>query len=457
MSKRRILYVCHNHPSVRPGGAETYALELYEAMRSSKEFEPIFLAKGGPPISDAWRPHPGTLLSAVNGDPNQYFFYADGADFDWFYGTVRNKEVYTKFFHEFLAAYQPDLLHIQHTQFFGYDLIRQARNTLGPVPLVYTLHEYLPICHRQGQMIRTRDQQLCEASSPQRCHECFPELSPQAFFMRQRFIQSHLTLVDLFLAPSRFLLERYVEWGIPREKIRYEEYGRQVSNGADLPEQERPRTRFGFFGQINPFKGLNVLLKAMQILAEEDRRGSLGQALARPVDITAGQQGEERTYAGEAAAHLWVHGANLDLNPGSFQNEIKALVEATTNNVTLAGRYAHNDLPGLMNNIDWVVVPSIWWENSPLVIQEAFQHGRPVICSDIGGMAEKVTDGVNGLHFRVGNPASLAQTIRRAVNSPGLWDRLRQGIPKVHRMDEHMAVLSDIYWSLINLKKPCSY
>ena len=71
-----------------------------------------------------------------------------------------------------------------------------------------------------------------------------------------------------------------------------------------------------------------------------------------------------------------------------------------------------------MASVDWVVVPSIWWENSPLVIQEAFLHGRPVICSDIGGMAEKVDDGVNGLHFRTGDPRSLAQAIRRATSSP---------------------------------------
>ena len=56
-------------------------------------------------------------------------------------------------------------------------------------------------------------------------------------------------------------------------------------------------------------------------------------------------------------------------------------------------------------------------------------HGRPVICSDIGGMAEKVTDGVNGLHFAAGNPAQLAETIRLAVSTPGLWDRLRDGHP----------------------------
>src|SRR5262249_57931996 len=97
--------------------------------------------------------------------------------------------------------------------------------------------------------------------------------------------------------------------------------------------------------------------------------------------------------------HLWIHGANLDLQTAAYQDEFRSLLETTKLNVTLVGRYAHGDLPRLMANIDWVIVPSIWWENSPLVIQEAFAYGKPVICSDIGGMAEKVTDRVNGLHF----------------------------------------------------------
>jgi glycosyltransferase involved in cell wall biosynthesis len=95
--------------------------------------------------------------------------------------------------------------------------------------------------------------------------------------------------------------------------------------------------------------------------------------------------------------------------------------------------------------VDWVVVPSIWWENAPLVIQEAFAHGRPVICSDIGGMAEKVTDGVDGLHFRAGDPQSLADTIERAVGTPGLWDRLRAGIGEVHPLARHVTNLADLY------------
>ena len=102
---------------------------------------------------------------------------------------------------------------------------------------------------------------------------------------------------------------------------------------------------------------------------------------------------------------------------------------------------------------DWVVVPSIWWENSPLVIQEAFLHGRPVICSDIGGMAEKVRDGVDGLHFRAGDPVSLARTIERATTNPRLWRSLRDGIRDPYPMDAHVSRLLDLYGETIEQRK----
>jgi hypothetical protein len=96
--KPRVLYICHNHPSVRPGGAEAYALELYEGIRAHGEFEPIFVAKGGAPLSPQRAPHPGTQFGRINSDPNQYFVYTDGYEYDWTYGSVTGKEFYTKHF-----------------------------------------------------------------------------------------------------------------------------------------------------------------------------------------------------------------------------------------------------------------------------------------------------------------------------------------------------------------------
>ncbi len=100
------------------------------------------------------------------------------------------------------------------------------------------------------------------------------------------------------------------------------------------------------------------------------------------------------------------------------------------------GPYSRDRIPALMAPVHWVVVPSIWWENAPLVIQEAFQHRRPVIASGIGGMAEMVTDGLNGLHALPDDPLDLARVMRRAAEEPGLQRRLAQGIPASRDIDE---------------------
>jgi glycosyltransferase involved in cell wall biosynthesis len=420
--KPKILYVSHNHPTIRPGGAEAYAYELYRAVRDGDEFEPLFLARTGPPVSAVSRYHEGTLLTGVNEDPNQYFFYTDTLEYDWLNGTPRGKAALIKYLREFLLAQEPDIVHFQHTLFFGYDMLREVRETLGDVPILYTLHEFLPICHRNGQLMRTVSEKPCMEESPRRCHECFPEVSPQTFFMRKRFIQSHLSVVDRFLAPSHFLRERYVDWGLPADKVVFEEYGRLPVAPAPIPDR-RQRNRLAFFGQLSYFKGVNVVLRAMKRLQEEG------------VDV-----------------HLRVHGANLELQPEGFRAEFQELLEATKDSVSFEGEFNHDDLPALMADADWVIVPSVWWENSPLVIQEASQHRRPIIASDIGGMAEKVHDGVSGLHFKAGDPASLAETISRAISTRRLWEDLQRQIQPVYAMDEHVRSLSDHYNELLSAR-----
>jgi len=430
MTKPKVLYIAHNHPSVRPGGAEVYALELYQAMKNRGDYEPLFLAKGGPPLSPHGQPHSGTLFGPVNEDPNQYFFYTGDYEYDWLFGTIRGKEFYTKHFRQFLEAWRPDVVHFQHTMFLGFDLIREVRNVLPQTPILYTLHEFMPICHRQGQMVRTvNDGELCTHESPARCHECFPAVESATFFLRKKFAQAQLSLVDHFLAPSRFLRDRFIAWGLPAERIGLEEYGRSHVPPVLKNPDRSARNHFGYFGQFTHFKGVHVLLEAMKQLAADRQTGA-----GRP--------------------HLWLHGANLDLQPGSFQNRIRASLEELCSEVTLVGRYEQSQLSGLMENLDWVSVPSIWWENSPLVIQEAFLHRKPVICSDIGGMAEKVSHGVNGLHFRCNDSADLARVIRQAANSPGLQERLQAGIPTVYAMEESCLRLTALYDELRQRKTP---
>jgi glycosyltransferase involved in cell wall biosynthesis len=424
MSPLRVLYVAHNHPTLHPGGAEAYALELYEAMRARPEVEPVLLARIGSNVARQRVAHPGTPFSSVNGDPNQYFVFTETEHFDFFTLTSRDKSLYSQHLTNFLLAQRPDVVHLQHTHFIGLDLLSQIRRVLPDAAIAYTLHEFLPICHRDGQMVRTFSSELCGEASPRRCHECFPEISEQSFFLRRRFVETQLGNVDRFLAPSAQLMDKYLRWGIEPERIEVEEYGRlEPPVRAPDPADTRRPANIGFFGQLSAFKGAKVMLEAMALLDDD-------------VD-----------------AHLWLHGANLELQTEEFQEEFAALHSSIKDRVTFRGPYDHAELPKLMADLHWVVVPSIWWENSPLVIQEAFFHGRPVICSDVGGMAEKVKDGVDGIHFRAGDAFALARAFETATSNPKLWSSLRDGIREPYAMDAHVAHLLDMYGTLLSERR----
>ena len=192
----------------------------------------------------------------------------------------------TRFFRDFLLAQQPDIVHFQHTIFLGYDILRVTRNTLPDVPIVYTLHEYLPICHRDGQMVRTQPRgDLCQEESPRRCHECFPEISPQTFYMRKRFIQSHLALVDLLHRAERVRPRPLRRLGHPGRQDPGRAAGHDAGHRprARTQPRSRPRNRFAFFGQLNPYKGADVLLDAMGLLGE-DFDGHLSDLRREPRD-----------------------------------------------------------------------------------------------------------------------------------------------------------------------------
>ena len=428
MKGMKVLLVCHNHPHILVGGVETYTRDLFEAFSRSPRIDPVLVARAGRPYSQMPNPHPDSPIAIMSRHSNEYLIYTDFGDFDHFFGRLRWRTPLTTHFDRFLRNIRPDVVHFQHTAYLGYDIIRIVRNALPGVPIVYSLHDYMPICYRDGQMVRVHDNSVCQEESPRRCHECFPTVAPQQFFMRKRFVQSQLSLVDRFVAPTAYVKQRYVEWGIDRDKIEVEPQGVvQPSVTADEIEARRKfgprkRNRFGYFGQLNPYKGADTLLRAIDLLGP--------------------------SFGG----HLWVYGANLQHQSPEWQQRFGELIHRPRTNVTFAGSYQRSDLAELMARLDWVIVPSSWWETGPLVVWEAFQHRRPVICSDIGGQSEKVVDGVNGLHFRRGDAESLALTLQHAASRPGLWETLRDGIPERPGppMSRHIDALVSIYDALLD-------
>jgi glycosyltransferase involved in cell wall biosynthesis len=113
--------------------------------------------------------------------------------------------------------------------------------------------------------------------------------------------------------------------------------------------------------------------------------------------------------------------------------------------VILHGIVPHAEIPAALAALDVLVLPSVWLENAPLVIEEAFLAGVPVVASDLGGMAERVEHGRSGLLFRAGDPLALRRTLARLEAEPGLLERLRAGLPRVESMEEDAAETRALY------------
>jgi glycosyltransferase involved in cell wall biosynthesis len=412
----RALIVSHAHPDFSKGGAEVAAYNLFRGVGEIPGWHAHLLARHGVP---GLARSPSTFVNHAAG--RETLFANETEHFTF---SLSNPRRMLPAFRDFLERMRPDVVHFHHYWQVGLELLAEVKRYSSSVPVVMTLHEFLAICHQNGQMVKTNGE-LCRKSSAAECHACMPERGPRDYFLRKRYIESFFHYVDHFVSPSEFLRGRYIDWGIPPERISMIENGLVAS--GELPARnasptEKAVVRLAFFGQINPFKGVDILIEAARHLPE---------ALDKKV-------------------HIEIHGGGLEAQGPAFRQRFTELMADAPKFVRYYGPYSQDDLPGLMQNIDWVVVPSTWWENSPVVIQEAFKFGRPVICADIGGMAEKVRDGVSGIHFRARNALDLAHRIEQVVTDRSLWPRLHAGIARPPTLQDAARQHVALYEPLIS-------
>lgn len=390
----RVLIATPGHPDHVPGGTDIAARDLVRALRASGRAEAVLVAG----VTRLHREPPGDqLLLAAEGADDEILIFA-GA-YDRFLMSRQDAAALHDAWARILRRTRPDIVHLHGLDRLGADIVALIRRLRPRARIVLTLHDFAPICFNGGLMRRPGDGGLCERASAAACARCFPEHSIERFRMRELHLRATLLAVDQLFAPSRFLAERFVRWGIPAERIVVVPNAAAATAATAAPSPDRQGV-FGFFGNLVPHKGILTLLEALR------------QARAGGDDL-----------------RLEVHGAAPFPEPG-FE---AALAEARRDaqGVTWHGGFGRDELAARMAGVGWVVVPSAWWENAPLVVLEAFRHGRPVICSGIGGMAELVPDGIAGLHVPPGDPPALARALRRAATEPGLWARLREGIPAV--------------------------
>jgi len=389
---KRVLIISHGHPDINKGGAEIAAYNMFNELRRN-DVDAYFLARTEQP------PHGGAAFSQRNS--SREILFHTTMDDGFLFSNIKTRHMWQEF-RDLILLIKPDVVHLHHYFLLGIEILEEIRRSLPYSKIILTLHEYLAICHNKGLMVKTSGK-LCYKATARDCHSCFPDKQPGDFFLREQYIKRMFQNVDHFVSPSAFLRQRYIDWGIVPERISIIENG-QITLGDisvnKILSNESQVVRFAFFGQINPYKGIDVLIGALAGLSKKVKKQVL----------------------------IEIHGANLEHQTDSYKQKVKTLMSKYGAQVHFYGAYEAQEMPRILSSVDWAVVPSVWWENSPMVIQEAFNCGVPLIVSDIGGMAEKVTHGINGLHFRNGSQADLAATLTYCVNSRELRPQLASGI-----------------------------
>lgn len=332
-----------------------------------------------------------------------------------------------------LERARPDVVHVQHLMGLPSAVVRQIQET--QIPLVITLHDYWFPC-ANGQLVTNYDETVCAGPALWlNCARCAlarggfgdrPVLSaPLAPLLAHRsyLLRKVLARAQAIIAPNRFVYDVYQKLGMPMGNAVV------IPHGIEVPERvlaspARPPRPAGeplnivYVGSLSRQKGIHVLVEAMN-------------------GLPAG------------AARLTLYG-DLD----KFPAYVAALRrQAKHPGITFAGRVERDDLWSiLLAEADVAVLPTLWYEASPLTIQELFAARVPIVASAIGALPAMIRDGVDGLLFPPGDAAALQAALTRLIAEPALLDQLRAEIRPTRLVAEHVADVMAVYERILSAR-----
>ena len=383
MSQYDLVILSLFHPKVVAGGAQQCAYDLFRNLCKYSDLRVCFIGATSPETK--LRAKASNYVRKVTGSEHEYYFFTGEYDYFW-HNCVDSRP--TKDLALFIKSLQPRSVFISHYMHSGIDLLALLRFALPDAHIAVGLHEMLFSCLADGQMVKKTDGGLCHKAEPELCAMCFPHITADTFMARHRYNAELLEMADSYVVPARHLagvLQR--EMGVDAKKIHVISHPIDLELYSSRPPEARGQkpVRFGFFGQFLDNKGIDVLLRAADLL-------NRGQPL-RPFQIVI-NGGNKRFASGDyqkkvdemiALSHQWEHGEVVEM-----------------------GGYTHDELIRRMAGVDVVVVPSAWPEVYGLVVTEAFACFKPVIAAYIGGLAERVQHGVDGFNFEARDPVDLA-------------------------------------------------
>jgi glycosyltransferase involved in cell wall biosynthesis len=262
------------------------------------------------------------------------------------------------------------------------------------IPVMQTVHQYKLVCPNY-RFYNARKNMICEKCLDRKYYHPIFEKCHKNSSITGAMLALEMTIhkkmkiyennIDLFHVPSTFMGEKLIQGGIDPEKIFQKFY---TINLDEFPYQKDFENYFVYFGRLSEEKGILTLLKAM--------KGISGTKL-------------------------------LILGSGPEEDRLKKYAdENNLNDVEFLGYKGKEDINEIIGKAKFVVVPSEWYDNSPLVIYESFALGTPVIGANLGGIPELVNHEINGLIFEAGNVEDLTEKIKRLVENSDLAKKFSQ-------------------------------
>ena len=434
----KIAYAVHHLPPSYTGGAE------HRALRTARWFQTHGHSARLLCIESITQAKPAVIDSAADGlfVRRVSFDHRAFADERWRY----DNPIIERRTAEFLAEQRPDVFHLFSGYLMTAGAIRAAHAMA--VPIVVSLTDFWFLCPRIT-LLRS-DGALCPRppEDPLGCVRCLSE-------ERRRFrwparvtpwlanglwktlgswlppAQAHARLIDdrrqilnralansnVLICPSRFLHDRFRETGTLGDELVVMRQGLAAPPPTAHSRPSPHRLIIGYAGQIKPHKGVDLLVDAAKDLA---RQG---------YEFTLALYGDETT------------------DP-RYSEQLRRRARGATW-LEWRGVYRADRTWDILAELDVVVVPSRWYENSPNIILEAQAAGVPVVATNLGGMAELVRHDVDGLLFRLNDARNLSEQLARFFKEPDLRGRLSANAPVVKTLEQEMDELHALYRRLV--------
>jgi len=332
--------------------------------------------------------------------------------------TFKNRAI-ERSFERFLEQVKPDIVHIQHLYRLSASLISIAKRR--GIPVVVTLHDYWFICHAirllrpnlevcSGPLFGLRCAGCVELGLPVWASALLKPLITSLCVYRTAYVKSCLKEADLLISPSSFLKNKFVEQGFAPDHILVSDNGTNTALFQGLRREPSEKLRFGYIGTIQRHKGIHILIEAFNKI--DDSRTELkifGDPLLAP----------------------------------SYYTELRNM--ARNPRIQFLGEFDNSAIGHILSEIDVLVVPSIWPENSPLTIHEASLAKVPVIASNLGGMPDLVENGITGFLFKPGDADELRAKMGLFIENRELVKRFQNSIGPIKSIEENARELEEIY------------